>query len=300
MMNGTKERKTMDIRQEITNAIIRMIEEGAKKWQQPWQALAEQGLPSNYATGRTYSGVNVLLLWHAASSRGYERNEWLTYKQAQDLNAQVKKGAKGVMCVFFKMVQRASQANDEADAGAEFVPMLKPFWVFNVADIENLPEHPVVGRPAFEPISEAERILAASGACIIHGGNRAFFRVATDEIVLPKPEAFKAPANYYATALHELTHWTGHESRLARTFGKRFGDDAYAFEELVAELGSAFVMSHLGLHDATLELHASYVDSWLSVLRRDKNAILTASRHANAAYQFILERAGIQAADAMQ
>ncbi|MES9148557.1 zincin-like metallopeptidase domain-containing protein, partial [Cutibacterium acnes] len=111
---------------------------------------------------------------------------------------------------------------------------------------------------------------------------------------------FKAPANYYATALHELTHWTGHESRLARTFGKRFGDDAYAFEELVAELGSAFVMSHLGLHDATLELHASYVDSWLSVLRRDKNAILTASRHANAAYQFILERAGIQAADAMQ
>ena len=285
----------MDIRQQITDAIIHMIEEGAKKWQRPWQALAEQGLPSNYATGHAYSGFNVLLLWHAAAERGYTRQEWLTFKQAQDLGGQVRKGAKGVLCAFFKMSPHGAgnnQGDDGTTPSAGFVPMLKPFWVFNVADVDNLPEQPTVELPAFSAIEEAERILQGSGANIIHGGNKAFFRPGTNDVHLPHPSAFKTPANYYAVGLHELTHWSGDAARLARTFGKRFGDEAYAFEELVAELGSAFLMAHLGLQDTTLELHASYLDSWLKVLRRDKTAIFTASRHASAAYQFIVDASG--------
>ncbi|WP_324777836.1 ArdC family protein, partial [Ralstonia pickettii] len=149
------------------------------------------------------------------------------------------------------------------------------------------------GTPEFEPIAQAEHVLAASGARITWEGARAFYRPSTDEIYMPTRERFAQPVNAYAVALHELTHWTGHESRLGRDFSGRFGSEAYAFEELVAELGSAFVVAHLGLEGARLENHASYVQSWLKVLKNDKNAVFTASRHANAAYQLIMQKAGM-------
>jgi antirestriction protein ArdC len=169
---------------------------------------------------------------------------------------------------------------------------MKPFWVFNVADIENLPEVEDT-RAAFEPIEQAEHILNSSGIPVIWEGTRAFYRPSTDEIYMPTRERFSSPVNAYAVALHELTHATGHASRLGRDFSGRFGDEAYAFEELVAELGSAFVVGHLGLEGAKIENHANYVQSWLKVLKNDKNAIFTASRHANAAYQFIMQKAGL-------
>ena len=149
------------------------------------------------------------------------------------------------------------------------------------------------GTPEFEPIAQAEHVLAASGARITWEGARAFYRPSTDEIYMPTRERFAQPVYAYAVALHELTHWTGHESRLGRDFSGRFGSEAYAFEELVAELGSAFVVAHLGLEGARLENHASYVQSWLKVLKNDKNAVFTASRHANAAYQLIMQKAGM-------
>lgn len=286
----------MDLRADITNAIIRMIEEGAANGDKSlWDHAVKFGMPVNYKTKRPYSGVNVPLLWCAAADRGLERNEWLTFKQAQELGANVKKGSKGVMGVFFKMMpKKGADAGtaDDGDSEGGFIPMMKPFWVFNVADIENLPEVEDT-RPAFEPIAQAEHVLAASGARITWEGARAFYRPSTDAIYMPTRERFAQPVNAYAVALHELTHWTGHESRLGRDFSGRFGSEAYAFEELVAELGSAFVVAHLGLEGARLENHASYVQSWLKVLKNDKNAVFTASRHANAAYQLIMQKAGM-------
>ncbi len=282
----------MDIRSAITNTIIDMLEQGiAGEWQRPWASVAASGMPMNYTSGRRYTGVNVLLLWHAARQRGFAHNEWLTFKQAQEIGASVRKGAKGVMCIFYKLAERRSKAgaSEDGEDDGKPVPILKPFWLFNVADIDGLPEREqsAAGK-AFASIAEAEAILQASGAHIEHGGNSAFYCAGPDRICLPPREQFKTPAGYYATAIHELIHWTGHKSRLAREFGKRFGDDAYAFEELVAELGSAFVMADLGLTDYTLQGHANYLAHWLRVLKNDKNAIFTAAKHASAAHALIL------------
>lgn len=141
---------------------------------------------------------------------------------------------------------------------------------------------------------EAERFLMAAGARTDHSGHRAFYRPSTDHIILPEREAFITPANYYATACHELTHWTGHESRLDRDFSKssRFGDEHYAFEELVAELGASFLCGHFGFIDATVENHASYLASWIKVLKNDKNAIFTAAKHASSAYDYLMTLTG--------
>lgn len=290
----------MDIRADITNTIITMLEQGAGDWQRPWTATGVKGLPRNFESGRAYTGVNVLLFWHAAKTRGYERNEWLTFRQAQAIGASVRKGAKGVMGMFYKTVecQRDGADADEGEEGGRRVPMLKPFWVFNVADIENLPAQPEAqpAAKAFEPVASAEQLLNASGATIISGGDRACYSVDADTVRMPARERFSKAADYYATATHELVHWTGHPERLARTIGKRFGDQAYAFEELVAELGSAFICADVGLDDYTLQGHANYLGDWLRVLRADKTAIFTAARHASAAHAYIADLAARAAA----
>lgn len=288
----------MDLRAQITDSIINMLEQSNIEGQTSlWDKAAHFGMPINYKTKRAYSGVNVPLLWCAAADRGHERNEWLTFKQAQELGAQVRKGAKGVMGVFFKMMskgEKGESSESNADGEGGFVPMMKPFWLFNVADVDGLPEVESV-LPTFEPIEEAERFLQASGARVTWEGSRAFYRPSSDEIYMPTRERFDNPTNAYAVALHELTHWTGHETRLKRDFSKRFADESYAFEELVAELGSAFLVAHLGLKGARIENHAVYIQSWLKVLKNDKNAVFIASRHASAAYQYITERAGVSA-----
>lgn len=290
----------MDIRQSITDKIIAMLEKGGNEARTRWTKAAQRGFPRNGKTGDAYQGVNVLILWDEAIERGYTSNVWMTYKQAADIGAQVRKGEKSVMCAYFEMVKSkgsdATQAEGEESKGG-FFPMCKPFWLFNVAQMDGLPESfavPVETASEFNPIEEAEKLLMASGAAINHGFDGAFYAPSKDQICLPARERFTNPENYYATALHELTHWTGHESRLNRQFGKRFGDDAYAFEELVAELGAAFVVGHVGFVDATIENHAAYVESWLKVLKNDKTAIFTASKQAGLAYDFILEKAGMK------
>lgn len=287
----------MDIRQTITDKIIAMLEKGGNVARDRWQKSAKSGFPRNGKTGEAYRGVNVLILWDEAAERGYASNTWLTYKQAESMGAQVRKGEKGVMCAYFEMVKRKGAEAAEATEGDEesgFFPMCKPFWLFNVAQIDGLPEsltQPATTGDEFNPIDEAERLLTASGAAIAHGFDSAFYAPGRDQICLPAREAFTSTENYYATALHELTHWTGHEKRLKRQFGKRFGDDAYAFEELVAELGAAFVVGHVGFVDATIENHAAYLESWLRVLKNDKTAIFTASKQASLAYDFIVGKA---------
>ena len=285
----------MSIRDDITNTIIHMIESGTARGSASplWNAAASLGLPVNFSTRQAYNGVNVLLLWGAAQERGLERNEWLTFKQALAIGGKVRKGSKGVLCAFYKVVARseaadASTVDDTTTGAGRSVPMLKPFWLFNVADIDGLELAPTSAAVPFDPVERAEALLNASGVPIAWEGTRAFYRPSTDEIFMPSRERFESSTNAYAVALHELTHSTGHSSRLAREFGKRFGTEAYAFEELVAELGSAFLVAHLGLVGAKLEGHACYVESWLRILRSDSNAVFAASRHASAAFQYLV------------
>lgn len=295
----------MDIRQEITNKIIAMLEQGGNVAQKRWISAANSGFPSNGKTGASYRGVNVLLLWWAALESDYTTNIWMTYKQAADMGAQVRKGEKGTMCAYFEMLKKKSDKKAGADESEEFFPMCKPFWLFNIAQIDGLPETltaPAIpdDMPVFNPIEAAEKVLTNSGANIRHGYDSAFYAPSQDQVCLPNREMFTSTENYYATAIHELTHWTGHKSRLDRKFGKRFGDDAYAFEELVAELGAAFVAGSLGFVDMTIEQHASYLESWLRVLKNDKTAIFTAAKHAGLAYDFIMGETTTEAAQATE
>jgi antirestriction protein ArdC len=287
----------MDIRQTITDKIIAMLEKGGNEATTRWTQAAQRGFPRNGLSDAAYQGVNVLILWNEAIERGYASNVWMTFKQALSLGANVRKGEKAVMCCYFEMVKKKDQAGagDESDK-AGFFPMCKPFWLFNVAQIDGLPEAflPFEATTAFGAIDDAEKLIGASGAVISHGFDKAFYQPGLDKICMPARERFTTPENYYATTLHELAHWTGHASRLNRAFGQRFGDDAYAFEELVAELSSAYLAAHVGFVDATIEDHAAYLESWLRVLKNDKNAIFTASKQAGLAYDFIVAKAGMR------
>ena len=298
----------MDVRQVITDRIIGMLEKGGNVFRERWTRAASRGVPRNGKTGAPYRGANVMLLWDAAIEQGYASNVWLTYKQAASLGAQVRKGERAVMCAHFERKARRGQDDDRAaairdgeeeggteDTARGGVLLAMPFWVFNVAQIVGLPSEAIelCAEPVRAPLGPVERALRLLGGCeatIRHGFERAMYLPDLDEIRLPWPSRFTSAEACCATSLHELVHWTGHPSRLDRQFGRRFGDAAYAFEELVAELGSAFVMGHCGLVDATIEGHAAYLDSWLQVLKNDRTAIFTAARHAGAAYEFIVAR----------
>lgn len=281
----------MCLREQVTQSILSRIEQGVGQWQAPWRMAARRGMPTNHLTGHRYSGINVLLLWLAAEERGCERNEWLTFKQAQELGASVRKGSKGVLCMLYKSVAKpgGDEVEGEADAPKGVVPMLKPFWLFNVADVDGLPKGNAAAAQTVACNEAGEALLVASGATVLHGGNAACYSTAQDLIRIPNKAQFSRLEDYYATALHELVHWTGAESRLNRSFGKRFGDDAYAFEELVAELGSAFLMADLGMSEATIQGHADYLGHWVKVLAKDKNAIFSAAKHASAAHQYLMQ-----------
>lgn len=301
----------MDVRQVVTDRIVAMLEKGGNVFRERWTRAASRGVPRNGKTGEPYRGANVLLLWDAAIEHGYGSNVWLTYRQASSVGAQVRKGERAVMCAYFERkphkVRKAQEADDagalqdaEEEIGAEEasrggVLLAMPFWVFNVAQIDGLPLEVVdlCVEPAKSPrgpVEGALRLLGGCNATIRHGFERAMYLPGLDEIRLPWPSRFTSAEACCATSLHELVHWTGHPSRLHRQFGKRFGDAAYAFEELVAELGSAFLLGHCGLVDATIEGHAAYLDSWLQVLRNDRTAIFAAARHAGEAFEYILAR----------
>jgi len=301
----------MDMRQVVTDRIVAMLEKGGHVFRERWTRAAARGVPRNGKTGVPYRGANVLLLWEAAIEEGYASNVWLTYRQAQSLGAQVRKGERGVLCAHFERRARDGRgdvdgvlpvggAGEEAvaaDSGARAgVLMCLPFWLFNAAQIDGLPLEVVdlgVAAPTASvqvPVERAIRLLGGCNATIRHGFDQAAYLPGLDEIRLPWPRQFTSAEAQCATALHELVHWTGHPDRLNRCFGRRFGDAAYAFEELVAELGSAFVMGHCGLVDATVEGHAAYIGAWLQVLRGDRMAIFTAARLAQEAFAFIVAR----------
>ncbi len=277
----------MDIRQTITDKIITLLERGTTTAGPRWTGGKATGLPTNAKTGEAYRGINVLLLWTEMAEKSYSSSKWLTYKQAADLGGQVRKAEKSVMCVYYQTVQK-KDAQHEEECDGYF--LAKPFWLFNFAQIDGLPVDQVAPTAVkdFDANHEAEQVLIKTHAQIDYGFDSAYYTSLQDKICMPQRERFTTSENFYATVLHELTHWTGHESRLNRQFGKRFGDDAYAFEELVAELGAAFTVGQLGMVDATIEAHADYVQSWVKVLKNDKHAIFTAASQAAKAADFIL------------
>ena len=273
-----------DLYQSVTDRIIAALEAGTPPWVCPWVRGSGLAAPANLGSGRPYRGINVLLLNLQALSCGYEHNRWLTYRQA------LARGEQGTPVVFFKMleVEGAHASAVEPRTDRKVVPLLRAFTVFNAAQIDGLPPDllPAPPAPDWSPLSTAEEVLARCGAVIRHGGVQAYYSVLKDRIWLPEPARFSCAEDYYRVALHELTHWSGHASRCNRPLLGRQHIEAYAFEELVAEIGSAFLCGHCGL-PASLQ-HASYVEHWLQALRNDRRLIFTAASHAQKASDYLL------------
>ncbi|WP_353642525.1 zincin-like metallopeptidase domain-containing protein [Mesorhizobium sp. WSM2239] len=285
-------RPNASLYQEITDRIIADLERGSVPWVKPWgRANAGLGLPRNAATGRCYSGINILILWGAVIERGYHSQNWLTFRQALSLGGNVRKGERGATIVHadrFIPKDEKERAKDEGDE-PQAVPYLKRFTVFNVAQCDGLPEHLCAAAeplPEREILPQAEALIRASGADFRIGGERAFYSQSADYIQVPPQPAFFEQIDYYRTCFHELGHWTGHPSRLARDLSGSFGSKAYAREELVAEIAAAFICSTLGIEPTVR--HADYIGSWLKVLREDNRAIFRAASLASKAADFLL------------
>ena len=282
-----------DVYSRVTDKIIADLEQGVRPWVKPWQA-GHAGdritLPVRH-NGLPYQGINILLLWGEQLEKAFQSNRWMTFKQAQALGANVRKGEHGTLVVYANKVTR-TDTDDQGDEIEREIPFMKGYTVFNVDQIENLPAayrtepEPVENEP-LELIEHAEAFFAKTGAVIRHGGNKAYYARAQDRVQLPIPESFDTAQSYAATKAHEITHWTSHTSRLDRQLGKRFGDDAYAAEELIAEMGAAFLCAQLGLTPEVREDHAAYLDHWLKVLKADKKAIFTAASQAQKACEFL-------------
>jgi len=289
-----KETTRQDVYTRITTQIIESLERGVKPWTQPWNAAHAAGHVSRPLrhTGEPYSGINVLTLWATAMEAHRSAPIWMTFRQALSLGGHVRKGEKGAPVVYANTMQRTEVDEATGDEAERSIPYLKAYTVFNVEQIEGLPAHFYARaephRNPDERISDAEVFFAATRADIRHGGDCAYYSPTLDYIQMPAFEAFRDAQAYYATLAHEATHWTKHQNRLDRDFGrKRFANDGYAREELVAELGAAFLCADLGLRLEDREDHAAYLGHWLSVLKEDKRAIFTAAAHAQRAAEYL-------------
>jgi antirestriction protein ArdC len=278
----------------ITNQIVSHLEQGVRPWVKSWNAEHAAGRitrPLRH-NGKPYSGINVLSLWASAMTQNFVAPIWMTFRQAAELDAHIRKGEKGSLVVYADCITRKETDDKTGDEIDREIPFLKGYTVFNVEQIDGLPEtYYAKAAPSLDPvarIAHADSFFAALGATIRHGGNRAFYSITTDAIQMPAFESFQDADSYYATLAHEFTHWTGNKSRLDRDFGgHRFGSEGYAIEELVAELGAAFLCADLDLALEPREDHASYIASWLKVLAADNRAVFTAAAHAQRAAEFI-------------
>ncbi len=271
---------TRDPMQEFANRIVVELERGVKPWVRPWdpdKAGGPQG-PFNPVTGRRYHGINVLIL--GMDPRAFESGDprWMTYQQAQEKRWQVKKGERSTTIFFTKSYDVVNEASEDE---SKTVRVLRHYSVFHASQIDGIPVYkvPAVDEAPWARPEAADIILCNSGAVIRIGGDRAFYSPATDHIQIPPEHSFNGPAEFAATALHELAHWTGHEARLNRDLQVHYGSAAYAMEELRAELASAFVANELGIPTA-IPNHASYIDHWIKPLKNDKREIFRAAADA--------------------
>jgi antirestriction protein ArdC len=287
-----------DIYSRITNQIIADLEKGVKSWTKPWKGSDDQNritMPCRH-NGEHYQGINILSLWASSMDQGFSSANWMTYRQAIDLGGHVLKGEKGSLVVYANTMNRT----EENDVGEEVelqIPFMKGYTVFNAEQIDGLPEafydKPAVTGNPVERLEHAEKFFAATNAKIHHGGHQAFYTMQHDYVKMPYIESFTDAENYYATLAHEITHWTSHPDRLDRDFGRKaYGDEGYAQEELVAELGAAFISAELGIKLEDREDHSAYIASWLKALKNDQRCIFRASAHAQRAVNYLKEIQG--------
>jgi antirestriction protein ArdC len=288
----------MNVYDIITERILKKLEEGTVPWRKPWQG-GDAGIPRNVQTGFPYRGINVFLLAAAGHASPY----WLTFRQAKRRGGNVRKGEHGTPVIFWKWPDPEDGKDGGEDARA--VPVLRYYLVFNVEQCDgvSIPVTSLAPQRAFSPLARCEEILERmpDAPRIEHGRTHAAYLPARDTVILPARSAFESEAAYYATLFHELAHATGHARRLARPAvmdTASFGSHAYSKEELIAEMGAAFLCGHAGIEAATLESAASYIDGWLRVLRGDGRLVVQAATHAQRAADFILGRAAESESDA--
>lgn len=269
------------IYQEITDSIISELENGAVPWVKPWKT--DNSADKNVLSQKPYQGINRLILGMSSMVRGYTVPVWASYKQWESLGANVRKGEKGTRIVFFSPVTKENKQTGEKESYA----VLKAYWVFNASQVDGIEIAPTASAEGnFNAIERAEDRIVKTGALISHGGDAAFYMPSQDRIQLPNKTAFDAESSYYATAFHELGHWTGAKTRLDRDLDKgKFGNPAYAFEELVAELTAAFLCQDYGIQGELR--HAGYIQSWLKACKDDSRAIFKASALAQKAADYI-------------
>ena len=283
----------VDLYTRITSQIVEQLEKGVRPWMKPWNAEHAAGRVSRPLrhNGEPYRGVNILTLWMTAEAKGHLSPFWLTFAQCKELGGFVKKGEHGTPVVYANTFKK-KDINEAGDEIEQEIPFLKEYTVFCADQCEGLPTpfYQLAERPTekIERIEQAERFFAHTKADIRTGGNQAYYAVGADYVQMPPFETFRDAESHAATLAHELTHWTRHPSRLNREFGrKRFGDEGYAVEELVAELGSAFLCADLAITPEVREDHAAYLQNWLTVLKNDRRAIFTAASHATKAVDFL-------------
>lgn len=283
----------VDIHTRVTNRIIEQLEQGIRPWLKPWDAEHAAGRitrPLRH-NGVPYSGINILMLWDSAEIQGFNTPLWLTYKQAAELGGNVKKGEKSTPVVYYSSFKKT----DKDDSGEETereVPFVKEYRVFNAEQCEGLPErfYETKQQPneGIEPIKQAIDFVGHTQAEIVEGGSRACYVPSLDQIRMPRIETFQDAESHAATLLHETLHWTKHSSRLNRDTGrKKWGDEGYAVEELIAEMGSAFLCADLSITPEVRADHADYIGNWLKVLKDDKKAVFSAASMASKAVDYL-------------
>lgn len=294
---GDNEHKA-DIYERITAQIVESIEAGAATFRMPWHVTeADCFAPANAASGRAYRGVNVLCLWAVAARRAYASGHWATYNQWKGLGAQVRKGEKAAPVVFWKVTDRAGREVEDDDVtrmpARERRFLARGYNVFNAAQVDGFVPQPPPSLDEGERIARAEEFSRRLGPNVRHGGARACYLPGVDLILMPPFGSFRDAAAYYSTLSHEVVHWSGAPHRLGRDLKAKFGSEGYAMEELVAELGAAFLCALLRISVTPRPEHAAYIDGWLQVLRRDKRAIFAAAAQAQKAVNWMAARAGL-------
>jgi antirestriction protein ArdC len=270
---------SQSVYESVTASIIEQLEKGCAPWVKPWRA--DSSADKNIISQKPYQGVNRLILGMSSMAKGFNVPVWASYKQWESLGANVRKGEKGTQVVFYSPVEKE---NDKGEK--ESYAVLKAYWVFNAAQVDGIEfTTPSVTDKPFNAIEQAEQRIIKTGAVISHWGDAAFYAPSQDRIQLPHKSAFHNESGYYATAFHELVHWSGHESRCNRDLKGRYGNPAYAFEELVAEMGAAFLCSDYSIQGELR--HAAYIESWLKACRDDSRAVFKAAALAQKAVNFI-------------
>lgn len=268
----------------ITERIVGLLEQGTVPWHKPWQV--KTGLPRNLITKKPYRGVNPFLLL----AMGYESPHWLTFRQAIQLGGSVKKGEKACPVVFWKQME----VTDKQSGEMEKIPLLRLYYVFNVAQCEGLKNMPAADETAFAVTKPAEIVANMPQPPVVkHGMMQASYSPVTDTVGMPEPKRFDTEDSYHATLFHELVHSTGSDKRLKRASimeRNGYGSDPYCKEELVAELGSAFLCGYSGIVERTIDSSSAYLGGWLKQLQNDRTLIVYAAAQAQKAADYILGR----------